>query len=600
MSEFQIKVEEFLIKSKKYLASYFYMNNRHGVQLCKVYPYIFDDVNVEKIECLSLYEKIEFYYDDILPTNLRKDYGRFYTKDDNVIKAIIEKLDLLSGKILEPSCGSGLFLVAITKNIINQLENKRNSAEILNYIIENIYGNDVDINACKLAEINLLTCIMPLLINSVNENCNFKINRFNISNEDFITNGLKFKKFSIVVGNPPYVTMYGKRSRNMSEEKRIYYNTFDFVQNKNGNNKFNLAMFFVENGLKALKEKGKLIYILDISFFETAFIDLRKYLLENYYISSITAGLQEFEGVASGQLMLDIKNIKEINEEVQWIDYGSNNITKVNQLVWLSDAPKYRIIKPLDDLQEQICNKINQYPSLEFYYPSKCLRTCCALTGKTEEFIVDPKIEKEHLVFPYLEGSKGLSKKFGNLTSTCHIKYDYDLQIKLSNEFKAQLEVLGVKNKKRVTLGDKDVYLAPKLFIRQSATELIVTYTDKPFASNNSMYILSTKSYDISEINMLKYTCALLNSDLLTYYARINKIIRMEKGKTPQIKISDLKGIRLNINKEYYRTIIDLVDMIYANSKDYDSILERINDIVYKIYEIDNDEQVYINEYLKK
>lgn len=41
MSEFQIKVEEFLIKSKKYLASYFYMNNRHGVQLC----------NVSKLEC---------------------------------------------------------------------------------------------------------------------------------------------------------------------------------------------------------------------------------------------------------------------------------------------------------------------------------------------------------------------------------------------------------------------------------------------------------------------------------------------------------------------------------------------------------------------
>ena len=62
-------------------------------------------------------------------------------------------------------------------------------------------------------------------------------------------------------------------------------------------------------------------------------------------------------------------------------------------------------------------------------YPNKCLRTCCALTGKTEEFIVDPNKEKLHTVFPYLEGSKGLQCKFGALTAERYIKYDYELQI---------------------------------------------------------------------------------------------------------------------------------------------------------------------------
>ena len=45
-----------------------------------------------------------------------------------------------------------------------------------------------------------------------------------------LNNALFSKKFSLVIGNPPFVTMYGKRSRNMTEEKRAYYNTFDFVQ----------------------------------------------------------------------------------------------------------------------------------------------------------------------------------------------------------------------------------------------------------------------------------------------------------------------------------------------------------------------------------
>lgn len=600
MKIFQTKVEEFLQKSKDYLASFFYQKNNFGLHLKDIYPVIFDNTIESKKECLELEGTIEFFYDDILPIDLRKDYGQFYTKNNNLINIIINKLDLLSGKVLEPSCGSGLFLVAIAKKIISIMRNNNNAENVLNYLLENLYGNDVDTNACQLAEINLITCVIPLIIEAINSNKEFRMKRFNITNKDFVTCGNSFKNYSIVVGNPPYVTMYGKRSRNMNEAKRMYFNTFDFVQNKKGNNKFNLSMFFIENGLKALKNNGKLIYILDISFFETAFIDLRKYLLENYHISSITSGLQEFTEVASGQLLLDVDNIKVSNKIVAWIDYESNNSVEVDQNLWINDIPKYRIIKPMNDIQERICNKLNKYQKLDFYYPSKCLRTCCALTGKTEEFIVDFETEKDHIVFPYLEGSKGLSKKFGKLTPTCHIKYDYELQLKLSNEFKVELEAQGVKNKKRVTLGDKDAYLAPKLFIRQSSTELIATYTEEPYASNNSMYILTKKSYDKKDKDMLKYICALLNSDLISFYARINKIIRIEKGKTPQIKLSDLKEIRVKIDETVYTRIIELVDELYDYPNRYETCLKEINEIIYQIYDISKEEISFIEEYLKK
>ena len=52
---------------------------------------------------------------------------------------------------------------------------------------------------------------------------------------------------------------------------------------------------------------------------------------------------------------------------------------------------------------------------------------------------------------------------------------------------------------------------------------------------------------------MLKYTCGVLNSDLVTFYCRINKIIRAEKGKTPQIKISDLKDVRIHCRQALFR-----------------------------------------------
>ena len=225
------------------------------------------------------------------------------------------------------------------------------------------------------------------------------------------------------------------------------------------------------------------------------------------------------------------------------------------------------------------------------------MRTCCALTGKTEEFIVNPTEENNCIVFPYIEGAKGLKGKFFTPTPNRHIKYDYELQLKLSDKFKHELEALGIKNKKRVTLGDKDAYLAPKIFIRQSATEIIATYCSEPYAANNSIYILTTKENTPESIDILKYTCGLLNSDLITFYCRINKIIRAEKGKTPQIKISDLKNIKINVSDKFFKQIIDLVERLLLNPENK-YLYKRLNSLVYEIYNINEQEQKFIAEYL--
>ena len=547
----------------------------------------------------EFFDSLGRLYETTLPRNLRKDLGQFYTRDSSIIHQMISDSDLFQGAILEPSCGSGLFLVHIANRISDILiKNGKNPEEIIHYIQKNLYGNDNDEIALRIAEINLISSMIPLIANAVSANKSFKMRKFNLTSYDFTQKEIFSKKFSLIIGNPPFVTMYGKRSRNMTEEKRTYYNTFDFVQNKNGNNKFNISMFFVENALKQLSTGGQLAYILDIAFFETAYLDLRKYIIQNYYIKSITKGFQAFEEVASGQIILNVCNKKEVNHTVIFKD-NENNITSiVDQTLWDNINSKYKIYVPLDSKAKSINDKIMRYPRLDVYYPGKALRTCCALTGKTNEFIVNPTMEETHLVFPYLEGSKSLRNKFGKLTPTCHIKYDYELQLTISEEFKRELELVGVKNKKRVTLGDKDAYLSPKIFIRQSAKEIIATYTAEPFAANNSIYILSNKSSKEHDINMLKYFCGILNSELITYFCRINNIIRVEKGKTPQIKTSDLKEIRICISDSYYLDIINLVNVLLANPNNINAT-DELNDIIYGIYDINKSEQQFIHAYLK-
>jgi SAM-dependent methyltransferase len=539
---------------------------------------------------------ISHLYENCIPNDIRKDYGQFYTNEQSLIKLMFTDKDLLSGKILEPSCGAGNFVITIIERLI-LLKEKLNAVEIIEYIQHNLYANDIDTIALKITEMRMIITLFPLIVKAYIQDKTFKLQKFKLYNIDFITKDCFSEKFSLVIGNPPFVTMYGKMSRNMSEEKRAYFNTFDFVKNKKGNNKFNLSMFFIENGLKLLKSNGKLSFILDISFFETAFTDIRSYLLSHYNILNITKGFSIFQGVASGQMLLKVSNDFDIEHTVDFVDINANSSFKIKQQSWNNKANKYKFVQPLSKFSESITKKLYQYPTIDFYFPNKSLRTCCALTGKTEEFIVDPNIETKCLCFPYIEGSKGLYDCFGSLSFNRYIKYDYELQLKISDEFKEELEKLGVKNKKRVTLGDKDAYLSPKVFIRQSANKIISTYTEDPYAANNSIYILTSKSNKKADKDLLKYTCGILNSKLITFFCKIHKIIRFEKGKTPQIKISDLKTVRLNVNEDNYYNIIDIVDKLLKNPLDKE-LKDTLNNIVYNIYNISKDEQAYIESYL--
>lgn len=96
---------------------------------------------------------------------------------------------------------------------------------------------------------------------------------------------------------------------------------------------------------------------------------------------------------------------------------------------------------------------------------------------------------------------------------------------------------------------------------------------------------------------MLKYTCGVLNSDLVTFYCRINKIIRAEKGKTPQIKISDLKDVRIYVDNHYFEEIVQIVEQLLRNPKDK-MLSRRLNELVYIIYGIDENERKFITDYL--
>ena len=102
--------------------------------------------------------------------------------------------------------------------------------------------------------------------------------------------------------------------------------------------------------------------------------------------------------------------------------------------------------------------------------------------------------------------------------------------------------------------------------------------------ANNSIYILTNnKRDDIDSKNKLKYVCALMNSNLLTYYALKTEIIRSGIGKIPQLKISDLKKLPILILEEKFEIIIKITEDLLANIN-YEENFKKLNNEVYNIY----------------
>lgn len=574
--------------------------------LKNVYPYIFKEIaydydNEEAIALINYFSNtnendiVGYLYENTISSKDKKDGGSFYTRSNEIIHYMINNIKIDENThILEPSCGSGLFLTEII-NKIKKNSKEPNKALLLKKIFENIEANDIDNMACKITEANILCSLIEDIKDIYIQDDKFKLPKLKIYNYDFCYKNIN-NKYDVIIGNPPFVTLYGRRSRNMTEEKRTYFNTFKFVSDKKKNNKFNLSMFFIENSLDLLKKNGKLSFILDISFFEDAYIDIRKYLLDNYTIEELTTNINGFENVASNQIILTILNRKSnVEDNVKYFNYFTKETKLFNQSIWNKKDKKYNFLLPLDGLKKDIINIMEKNKKLDYYFPGKSLRTCCALTGRTDDFIVEKDKQTNNEIFPYLEESKGLAYKFAKPNPFRYIEYNYDLQLKISDEFKVQLEASGIKNKKRVTLGDKECYKSPKIFIRQSASEIISTYTEKNYAANNSLYILSLKNSNKESINKLKYTNGILNSKLISYFASATNVIRGGNGKTPQIKISDLKRIPIAVaNDEDFNKIIDLTDKLQEqfNESEYD----KLNKLVYKIYGISKEQEEYIEK----
>lgn len=103
------------------------------------------------------------FYQNIVPGELRKSLGEFYTPD-RLVEVALDAVDspLEGTRFLDPTCGSGSFLLAIIKRIRADVELP--APQLLQKIIDNVWGFDLNPLAVQTARVNYLIAVSDLLL----------------------------------------------------------------------------------------------------------------------------------------------------------------------------------------------------------------------------------------------------------------------------------------------------------------------------------------------------------------------------------------------------------------------------------------------------
>lgn len=173
----------------------------------------------------------------IINNSIRLYDDSLISKDKCVLSAKETKAKNLSSKtVLDPTCGSGEFLVAfITKMIVSLPVDAEQ--EQIKVAVGNVYGNDINKESTTIAKLRILICLAHFL--GAGKVCGISaILNKNFSNHDFVADNIQFfPRFDYILGNPPYVED-GKSETTQSEKfGNIYCNVLNNatkILNKNG------------------------------------------------------------------------------------------------------------------------------------------------------------------------------------------------------------------------------------------------------------------------------------------------------------------------------------------------------------------------------
>lgn len=368
--------------------------------------------------------------------------------------------------------------------------------------------------------------------------------------------------FDVVIANPPYIQL---SKTDISKEIKQYL----LDRYKTSSGRFNTFGFFTIFGLDLVKQQGVLTYIIPNTILSQEYYQyIRKYILDNSQINEIVNyNDMVFESAVVENITIFLSKLSDLKK---------NHVTKVSNqtensvevLKEINQESFYSSYKNQFDIKgDSITNKIEHTSNTEKLSSLCNINQAIALKNdRSKSLLEDPKLGSE--VYKLLDGRNVQRYKI-NWTG---VYLNYDL-------------------KKIHSCKRKDIFLKDeKLLFRRVSSNLVFAYDNNQFFALNTLVVVTIKDKYLGKYS-LKYLLSILNSKLVNYYY-------FHKYKSTKNVFSEIQARSVGlipiplISLSDQQKFISIVDDILSADKDdilkqYD---DRINEMVYKLYDLTDDE----------
>ncbi|MDR0437780.1 MAG: SAM-dependent methyltransferase [Bacteroidales bacterium] len=301
----------------------------YGIIPNKAYEILVDLLNSKNIGTgqLSLFDLYDFsiiptefisnVYESFVGVENQAKEGVYYTPLflvdyilSETIESYINQIKSYNCKVLDPSCGSGVFLVEVLRKLIEQYKKQNKKIfekdkeefkeNIKNIAIENIFGIDKDESAVQVAIFSIYLTLLSEM--DPPEIATFKfpdLINTNFFCADFFDETAKFnsvlkdKEIDFIVGNPPW--MRGKNEKKTTKQEPLYV---EYINNRRvrekqsefeigiGNKEIAQAFLLRSSDFSTKNTKCALIVTSKVLYNQLS-KGFRQYFLHNYLIEQV-------------------------------------------------------------------------------------------------------------------------------------------------------------------------------------------------------------------------------------------------------------------------------------------------------------------------
>lgn len=598
------------------------------------------DFSIIQIELLSeIYENFLFKTDPIL----KKRTGTYYTPPSLVEFILNEKLPInktfkdYNVKILDPSCGSGIFLVESFNRLVKRYENQHKEKltdfdKLKNLLTENIFGIELHQQAIKVAAFSLYLALvdkldpknlwqkktLPNLINNPDDK-SLKEQGKNLFCRDALLQDEEIENisFDLVLGNPPFGT------KDLLKSVRDYCKKENFAQE--------MVLPFLHKATK-LAPNGEIALIFNTKVLTNTggtYKNFRNWLFNECYVEKVfnfsilrnakkNFGGQLF-GDATGPISIVFYQKEQPKKQFHKIAYyAPKTFVKSNIIDGLSiDFTDLKFL-PREECQkadtkiwkvamwggmndwELIKRLLEQKNNVGTYLKSNKIKYSVGLqplNKSTEKPIIDNDISAMKFIRPEkIERFYTGKVNFSNINSL--LKNKETINTYLSYYSVNTLNELPLINAFRRITG-KDLFSGPLLLTKEGFknNQLCFSFVDEAVAYNST--VLGFKSDDKDK---LRFLSSVLNSRLTTYFLLL--ISNSWGVERERIKPNEIYKLPIALNESALKELIILHKELESKIKasnlkiNYNEIENKINDLILILYSINVSERQLINDFI--